>query len=86
MNLKTIIAVGAVVGLVLASSLQADEPMNLMSYPNAEINVDGDASDWNLSEFDALVVGGLEAGGEDWIRLTGTGDIAFVGWDDEDDD
>ena len=85
MHLKTFIALGAVFGLVLASSVQAHEPMNLISYPNAEINVDGDPSDWNLSEFNTLVVGGLEAGGEDWQRLTGTGDIAFVGWDEEDD-
>ena len=63
MHLKTFIALGAVVGLVLASSVQADEPLNLMSYPNAEINVDGDPSDWNLSEFSTLVVGGFEAGG-----------------------
>lgn len=62
--------------------------MNLMSYPNAEINVDGDASDWNLSQFGEIVVGGIAAvveGEAFWERVTGTGDIAFVGWDDEDD-
>ncbi len=85
LNLKTIFALGAVVALRLAPSVQADEPMYLMSYPDAEINVDGDASDWNLSQFSSIVVGGVEAGGADWLRLTGTGDIAFVGWDDEDD-
>ena len=33
MLLKTFITLGAVVGLVLASSVQAHEPMYLMSYP-----------------------------------------------------
>ena len=31
-----------------------------MSYPNANITVDGDASDWNLSQFGTLVVGWRE--------------------------
>ena len=57
-----------------------------MSYPNAQINVDGDASDWNLDQFETIVVGGMNPFPEDdldWERVTGTGDIARVGWDDE---
>ena len=80
MHLKTFLSLGTVVGLLLASSVQADEPINLMSYPNGEIIVDGDISDWNLSQFGTIVVGGLVEGDGEWQRLTGTGDIAFVGW------
>ena len=80
-------SLGAVIGLVLASSVQAqDREMFMMSYPNAQINVDGDAGDWNLAQFETVVVGGMNPFPEDdldWERVTGTGDIARVGWDDE---
>jgi hypothetical protein len=72
MHLKTFVVFGAVVLLWIAGAAQADVPMNLMSYPNAAITVDGDASDWNLPQFGTVVPGGV----------AGTGDIALVGWDD----
>ena len=78
-----------VVGLVLASSVHAQDPeLFLMSYPNANITVDGDASDWNLDQFGTIVVGGVAAGGDEfeWDRVTGTGDIALLGWDDGEQD
>ena len=78
-------ALGALVFLVSASSVQAQE-LFLMSYPNANITVDGDASDWDLDQFGSVVFGGLVPAGltqDDWIRNTGTGDIALLGWDDD---
>ncbi len=71
MRLKTFVVLG-VAALWIAGAAQADVPMNLMSYPNAAISVDGDASDWNLAQFGTVVPGGVN----------GTGDIALVGWDD----
>ena len=55
-----------------------------MSYPNANITVDGDASDWNLDEFDTIISGGVAPGGDpfEWERMMGTGDIGVLGWDD----
>ena len=81
-------ALGALVFLVSSSSVQAQDSAELflMSYPNANITVDGDASDWDLDQFGTFVFGGLvPAGGTeaDWIRNTGTGDIALLGWDDD---
>ncbi len=81
------LAVG--VGLLMDPSVQAQDPeLFLQSYPNAQITVDGDAGDWNLSQFGTVVVGGMNPdfsfGDElDWVRETGTGDIAYVGFDDE---
>ena len=82
-------SLGAVVGLVLASSVQAqaERELFLMSYPNAQIVVDGDASDWNLAQFESIIAGGVNTGDihpDEWERLTGTGDIARLGWDDQD--
>ena len=59
--------------------------MFMISYPNAQIEVDGDASDWNLDQFETIVIGGTNPFPEDeldWERVTGTGDIAQLGWDD----
>ena len=74
MHLKTFVVLGAVIALTATGSAQADVPMNLMSYPNAAITVDGNAADWNLPQFGTVVPGGV----------AGTGDIALVGWDDTD--
>ncbi|MBM97847.1 MAG: hypothetical protein CMJ77_01880 [Planctomycetaceae bacterium] len=71
--------------LLMASPIQADDAeIFLMSYPNANITVDGDASDWNLDQFGTIVAGGIAADGDpfEWEPLTGTGDIAAIGWDD----
>ena len=71
--------------LFMASPIQADDAeIFLMSYPNANITVDGDASDWNLDQFGTIVAGGIAADGDpfEWEPLTGTGDIAAIGWDD----
>ena len=73
--------------LLLATSAAAqDAELFLMSYPNANITVDGDASDWNLNQFGTLVVGGVAPGGDEfeWEEATGTGDIAALGWDETD--
>jgi hypothetical protein len=82
-------ALGSLVVLASASSVQAQDPeLFLMSYPNANITVDGDASDWDLDQFGSVVFGGLVPAGltqDDWIRNTGTGDIALLGWDDNED-
>ena len=70
---------------LMASPLQADDAeIFLISYPNASITVDGDASDWNLDQFGTVVAGGIAADGDEfeWEPLTGTGDIAALGWDD----
>ena len=70
-----------------AAAIQAQEAeVFMMSYPNANITVDGDPSDWNLEQFQTTVVGGLvPAGGtrDDWGRVGGTGDVALLGWDDD---
>ncbi len=81
-------SVGAVVGLLLVSPADAQDDFPpevfLMSYPNANITVDGDASDWNLGQFGTFVDGGVAADGDEfeWERTGGTGDIARLGWDD----
>jgi hypothetical protein len=72
MRLKTFLILGTVFVLTAAGSAQADVAMNLMSYPNAAITVDGNASDWNLGQFGTIIRGGV----------AGTGDVALVGWDD----
>ena len=78
----------AVAGLSVAYSVQAqveERELFLMSYPNAQIDVDGDISDWNLEQFGTVVVGGenpFPQDDQDYQRLTGTGDIARVGWDE----
>ena len=78
---------GAMVGLILASSVQAqvEREMFMISYPNAQITVDGDASDWNLDQFGTVISGGMNPFPDDdldWERTMGTGDIAQLGWDD----
>lgn len=86
---KTSVASLAVlIGWVIASSAwaQVEREMFMISYPNANITVDGDPSDWNLDQFGTVVFGGINPFPEDdleWERVTGTGDIARVGWDDE---
>jgi hypothetical protein len=88
LTVKTALSsLAAVVVLMLASPAQAqvERELFLISYPNAEITVDGDASDWNLAQFGTDVIGGVVVGGEfpdEWERATGTGDIARLGWDD----
>lgn len=78
---------GAMMFLFGAPTLvQAQGPeMFFMSYPNADITVDGDASDWNLDQFSTLVFGGIAIDGdtEEWIRTPGQGDIAMLGWSDD---
>ena len=73
--------------IVSAALVQGQEvELFLTSYPNANITVDGDASDWNLDQFNTPVTGGLVPQGgtpDDWLRIGGTGDIALLGWDDE---
>ena len=57
-------ALGSLVVLASASSVQAQDPeLFLMSYPNANITVDGDASDWDLDQFGSVVFGGLVPAG-----------------------
>ncbi len=79
-------SLGAMLGLVLACSVQAqvERELFLISYPDAKIDVDGNASDWNLAQFGSFIVGGVVGGETPWERVTGTGDIARLGWDDED--
>lgn len=82
---KSICAALSVICLTATASVQAqDAELFLMSYPNANITVDGDPSDWNLEEFGTIVVGGIAPGGDefDWERMDGTGDIALLGWDE----
>jgi len=77
----------AIVGFLLVSSVQGqvEREMFMVSYPNANIEVDGDPSDWNLDQFETVIVGGVNPFPDDnldWERNTGTGDIAQLGWDD----
>ena len=77
---------GTLMILAAGSSIQAQEDteLYLISYPNANITVDGDPSDWNLEQFGTNVSGGVAAEGDEfeWEQLTGTGDIAVLGWDE----
>ena len=78
---------GVVIGLFvsIAHAQDIDREVFLISYPNAQIEVDGDASDWNLDQFSTVISGGMNPFFEDdldWERTTGTGDIAQLGWDD----
>jgi hypothetical protein len=74
--------------LMLATGVQAqvEREMFLQSYLNAEITVDGDTSDWDLGQFGTYVVGGVNTDIDHafWQRETGTGDIARLGWDEQD--
>ncbi len=86
MRLMTLVFASLAALTVLASSIQAqDEPLvYLMSYPNANITVDGDAGDWNLSQFSTIIAGGIAPDGDEfeWDELEGVGDIAVLGWDE----
>lgn len=76
--------------VIASTSLAQDLEVFLGSYSNASITIDGDTSDWNLSQFQTPVWGGTNSAeeifnfndDEMWMRTTGTGDIAFTGWDD----
>lgn len=85
---NSVVNLAAVLGLAFAATAQAqDRELFLVSYPNANITVDGDASDWNLADFGMIISGGLNDFPDhaDWERTIGTGDIARLGWDDSDD-
>ncbi|MEM9659424.1 MAG: sugar-binding protein [Planctomycetota bacterium] len=80
----------AIVGLASLSPAWAQPEMFLGSYPNANITIDGLTDDWNLGQFETRVSGGTN-GAQDildfnddfaWERTAGTGDVAYVGWDD----
>lgn len=87
---KTTFSGLAMAGWVLAASAQAQPEMFLASYPNANINIDGDTTDWNLDQFTTRISGGTNPADDiltfnddlSWTRTAGTGDIAYVGWDD----
>ena len=75
----------AITWMALAPMVHAQDPeLFMISYPNASITVDGDVSDWNLDEFGTIVTGGVALDGDEfeWEQLTGTGDIAVLGWDE----